>query len=126
MTSGAALVTTAFMSLRTACLAVLLATSACSSLPYDLSNVPFPVSASPGDGEPFRIEAKQVLWVHGLLGEKRPDVGARLQAEIGDGTTSVSDFRVSTGANFWDWLGTHLSLGFVRLKTVVIEGRARH
>ena len=29
---------------------------------------------------------------------------------------------VSSGANIFDWLGSHLSLGFVRLKTVKITG----
>ncbi|MEZ6037952.1 MAG: hypothetical protein R3F29_10755 [Planctomycetota bacterium] len=97
--------------------------TACSTLRYDLAPVPFPVSASPGQGgEPFELIGKQVLWVHGLLGEKQPDVAAMLTEHCGD-AAGVTDFRVSAGASIWDWLGTHLSLGLVRLKTVKISGR---
>ena len=102
--------------------------SACSPLRYDLGGLPFGVSASPassGDtaGEPFAIVAKQVLWVHGLLGTKQPDVAALLRDQCA-GAAGVADFRVEVAGSIWDWLGTHLSLGLVRLKTVTIRGRA--
>ena len=57
----------------------------------------------------------------GLLGEKQPPVGLLL-ADACAGAKEVTDLRVSAGPNLWDWLGTHLSLGFVRLKTVRITG----
>ena len=47
---------------------------------------------------------------------------AELLAERCSGAAEVTDFRVSAGPNLWDWLGTHLSLGFVRLKTVHVTG----
>ena len=106
---------------------LLLAAASCSTLSYDLEPVPFPVSAKPAAdaaGEPFAIEAKQILWVHGLLGEQQPDVAALLHEHCGD-AAEVTDFRVGGHASIWDWLGTHLSLGFVRLKTVTISGRRR-
>ncbi len=103
----------------------LFAAAACSALPYDLSTVPFPVSASPApEGavhEPFEIKDKSVLWVHGLFGADRPDVAALLQQACGD-CAGVADFRVEVGASGHDWFLTHLTLGFVRLKTVTIRG----
>lgn len=106
----------------TAVLFLLLAT-ACGSMRYDLNVVRCPVraNAGPGGGEPFELTSKYVLYVHGLLGEKQPPVG-QLVAERSSGAEAVSDFRVQSGANLWDWLGTHLSLGLVRLKTVRISG----
>ena len=107
----------------TAVLFLLLAT-ACSSLRYDLDGLAFPVRADAGragQGEPFRLKSKYVMYVHGLLGEKQPPVAALL-AERCSGAAGVTDFRVSAGPNLWDWLGTHLSLGFVRLKTVHVTG----
>ena len=107
-----------------AAVAVLLALAACSSMSYDLGDVPFPVHASPaasGAGEPFELESKYVMYVHGLLGEKQPKVAELLREHCGD-AKQVTDFRVSAGPNLWDWLGTHLSLGFVRLKSVRITG----
>lgn len=97
----------------------------CSSLSYDLSPLPFEVSAKPApagtSGEAFSISGKSVLWVHGLCGKDQPDVAAWLQEQCRDGE-QVADFRVSVGASFHDWLLTHLSLGFVRLKTVTVSG----
>ena len=101
----------------------LLFATACSSMRYDLDAVPVPVRAGKGGavGEAFELKSKYVMYVHGLLGEKQPQVGALVAAEC-DGAKEVTDFRVSASPNLWDWLGTHLSLGFVRLKTVHIRG----
>ena len=109
--------------IRAAAVLFLLFATACSSMRYDFDAVPFPVRADEGPqgGETFELKSKYVMYVHGLLGEKQPKV-AELLREHCDGARSVSDFRVSAGPNFWDWLGTHLSLGFVRLKTVRITG----
>lgn len=100
--------------------------TACGGLRYDLDAVCFPLHADSatyqGAGEPFEIDSKYVLYVHGLLGDKQPPVAALLNEELA-GAKAVTDLRVSAGANLWDWLGTHLSLGFVRLKTVTISGR---
>lgn len=115
-------------SLAAVALVALTALSACSSMSYDLADVPFPVRADAGGapgssaGEPFAIDSKYVMYVHGLLGEKQPPVAELLGQELA-GATEVTDFRVHSGANLWDWLGTHLSLGLVRLKTVRITGR---
>ena len=98
----------------------------CSSLDYDLSGVPVPVSAQrvpEREGvEPFELEAKSVLWVHGALGESSPEVDA-LVAEAAQGYDRVAGFRVRHSADFHDWLITHLSLTLVRMKSVVIEGQ---
>ena len=103
----------------------LLALTSCSSLQYDLEGLPFPVSASPVTGargaEYFEIKAKHTLWVHGLLGDSQPDV-RQLLVDNCLPCAGVADFRVTSSANFFDWLGSHLSLGFVRLKTVKITG----
>ena len=110
---------------RIAAVALLLALTSCSSMRYDLEGVGFPVqanAASNGAGEEFSLQSKYVIYVHGLLGEKQPKVAELLQAHCGD-AKAVTDFRVSAGASIWDWLGTHLSLGLVRLKTVQISGR---
>ena len=111
---------------RPAAVLVIALCAGCSSLHYSLDGVPFPVTATPtapqSAGDPFEIKAKQVLWLHGLAGAKQPDVAALLVQHCGD-AQSVSDFRVSAYASIWDWLGTHLSLGLVRLKTVIISGR---
>lgn len=107
-------------------LAVLLPLAAsCGTLTYDLSDVPFPVSARPvpdRESEEFELTGKSVLWVHGLAGKDQPDVGAMLREHC-SGSYGVSDFRVTVGASFHDWLLTHLSLGFVRMKTVRVTGR---
>lgn len=97
----------------------------CSAMRYDLEgvNVPVTANASPdGEGEPFELKSKYVMYVHGLFGEKQPKVAELLKEHCGD-AKAVTDFRVSAGASLYDWLGTHLSLGFVRLKTVHITGR---
>lgn len=104
--------------------AFLLPLASCGTLTYDLSDVPFPVSARPNTelkAEPFELTGKSVLWVHGLAGKDQPDVGAMLREHC-NGSVGVSDFRVSVGASFHDWLLTHLSLGFVRMKTVRVTG----
>jgi hypothetical protein len=107
-----------------ACTAAL--ASACLSLDYDLSTVPVPVSAKPAEPgaaavEPFRVEARQVLWLDGLLGRRTPDVAA-LVREAGQGCDRIASFRVGQQTNFHQWLLTHLTLSLVRMKTVVIEG----
>jgi len=110
--------------MRSTAVFLLLLATACSSMRYDLAAVPFPVHAGSGDagqGEPFELESKYVMYVHGLLGEKQPKV-AELLREHCDGAARVTDFRVQAGANLWDWLGTHLSLGLVRLKSVRVTG----
>ena len=101
----------------------LLFATACSSMRYDLDEVPCPVraDAGPAGGTPFAAKSKYVIYVHGLLGEKQPPVG-ELVAAACNGAKEVTDFRVSANPNLWDWLGTHLSLGFVRLKTVRVSG----
>lgn len=105
------------------------ATVGCSSFAYDLTEIDIEVSVKPepaGSGarvEPFSIETKNVLYVHGLFGEKIPDI-RELLAEETAGADRIRNFRVRRFGNFWDWLGTHLSLSLVRLKTVVIEGDA--
>ncbi|MDA7936680.1 hypothetical protein N9B90_01935 [bacterium] len=107
---------------------LLLAMTSCSSMHYSLEGVDYPVYASPSTddaGEEFSLQSKYVMYVHGLLGEKQPKVAELLNKHCGDAKEiqSVTDFRVSAGANLFDWLGTHLSLGLVRLKTVHIRGR---
>jgi hypothetical protein len=98
----------------------------CSNFSYDLASVPFPVSASPVTTaglthEPFELQAKDVLWVHGLLGESQPDVARMVQEGCG-GCVGIANFRVSVAGSFHDWLLTHLTLGFIRPKTVTIRG----
>jgi hypothetical protein len=104
----------------------LLALTACSSLHYELGELPFPVSASPLAKPPagsatFELKQKHILWGYGLFGESQPDVQGAMLANCLP-CAGIADFRVSASANFWDWLGTHLSLGLVRLKTVKITG----
>ena len=104
---------------------ILLLLASCSSMRYDLEGVPFQVSALPnayGGGEEFELKSKYVMYVHGLFGEKQPKVKELLLEHCKD-AKAVTDFRVSAGANIFDWLGTHLSLGLIRLKTVRITGR---
>jgi hypothetical protein len=110
--------------IRATAVLFLLFATACSSMRYDLDGVSIPVRAGAGPdgaGAPFAIKSKYVMYVHGLFGEKQPPVGALL-AERSAGAKEITDFRVSAGPNLWDWLGTHLSLGFVRLKTVHVTG----
>lgn len=110
---------------RLASLLLLPLLAACSSLRYDLGSVPFPVSAQPAaDGaatERFEVTGKSVLWVHGLLGDGQPDVAALLQDACGP-CAGVANFRAAASASFHDWLLTHLTLGFVRMKTVTVSG----
>jgi hypothetical protein len=98
----------------------------CTSLHYDLASVPFPVSASPAPAnaaaEPFTATGKYVLWVHGLFGEDQADVAALLR-DACPSCEGVADFRASAATSFHDWLVTHLTLGFVRMKTITITGR---
>jgi hypothetical protein len=103
-----------------------LLSGACVTVEYDLSSVPLPISAKPaepGSAEavPFRIEARNVLWLDGLFGRRTPDVAA-LVAEAARGHDRITDFRVSQETNFHQWLLTHLTLSLVRMKTVVIRG----
>jgi hypothetical protein len=113
---------------KVSCLAAAVAglLAGCSSLHYDLASVPFPVSASPAPpnaaAEPFTATGKTVLWVHGLFGEDQADVAALLREACGS-CEGVADFRASSAATFHDWLVTHLTLGFVRMKTTTITGR---
>lgn len=105
-------------------LLVLLAS--CSSLRYDLTSLPYQVSATPTrdpalTGTPFELQAKAVLWCHGLFGDDQPDVAAMVQEQCGT-CDGVADFRVGAAASFHDWLINHLTLGFVRMKTVTIRG----
>ena len=104
---------------------VLLLATGCQTFDYDLRNLPFPVGASPindtSAGDRFVLTGKHVLWVHGLAGESRPDVAAELLANCLP-CAGIADFRVQVGASFHDWLATHLSLGFVRMKTVTVTG----
>lgn len=112
--------------LRSSLTAVLLFATSCASLPYDLAEVPFPVSASPAKdaaaGEAFEIRQHYTMWVHGLFGESKPDVAAELTKACNPCAT-VTDFRVTVSAGFHEWLVTHLTLGFVRMKSVTISGR---
>ena len=54
----------------------------CSSLEYDLSRVPFEISAKPAAAPAgtFRLEEKSILWAHGLFGQSNPDVTALVRA----------------------------------------------
>lgn len=105
--------------------AVLLLTAACSSLRYDLASVPYPVSAQPAAAgtasERFEVTGRSVPWVHGLLGDSQADVAALLQEACGP-CAGVANFRAAAAASFHDWLVTHLTLGFVRMKTVTVSG----
>lgn len=98
----------------------------CLSLDYDLSTVPVPVSAKPAEPgaaavEPFRIETRNTLWVHGLFGHDEPDVAA-LVAREAEGWDRIAGFRVRQETGFSHWALTHLSLTLVRMHRVVIEG----
>jgi hypothetical protein len=123
----------------TAVLLAALLTAACANVRYDLAGVPFPVMATPPQagapaGVPFEVKQKYILWGYGLFGESQPDVAGALrrvgsprtfeQQLAGDDrpTAAITDFRVAASANLWDWLGTHLSLGLVRLRTVHVRG----
>jgi hypothetical protein len=109
---------------RVLVLAALLS-AACANVRYDLEGLPFPVMASPAPqgagGEAFEHKDKYILWGYGLFGEKQPNVAGALRGS-GAATAAIADFRVSASANLWDWLGTHLSLGLVRLRTVRVTG----
>ena len=108
-------------------LALALQAASCVALDYDLSSVPVPVSAKPaepgqGEGVPFRIEARNLLWFDGLFGRRTPDVGL-LVSEQARGYDRIANFRVSQESSFHQWLLTHLTLTLVRMKTVVIQGQ---
>ena len=110
--------------LKHAALLALILLTSCSSMSYDLSSMGFPVQANAAGntaGQPFELKSKYVLYVHGLLGEKQPMVAELLRDNCA-GAKAIQNFRVSATTSIWDWLGTHLSLGFVRLKTVYIRG----
>lgn len=98
--------------------------AACAHLQYDLDRLPFPVSASAvrgAQGDRFTLTDKHVLWVHGLLGESQPDVQGELLANV-QPCTGISEFRVTSGTSFHDWLVSHLTLGLIRMKTVTVTG----
>ena len=110
----------------TAVLLAALLSAACANVRYDLAGVPVPVTATPPQagapaGVPFEVKQKYILWGYGLFGESQPDVAGALRGD-GSPTAAVTDFRVAASANLWDWLGTHLSLGLVRLRTVHVRG----
>lgn len=101
--------------------------ASCVSLDYDLTEVALPISAKPepeGGGEvlPFRIERKNVLWIHGLAGQSEPDV-SELVNEAAAGYDRIAGFRGSQVSSGHGWFITHLSLTLVRMKGVVIEGQ---
>jgi hypothetical protein len=107
-------------------LLLLAASSSCMSLDYDLSSVPLPMSAKPaetgaGEVESFEIEARHILWVHGLFGRTSPDVAA-LVRERAEGYDRIAGFRVSQSSSIHHWLTTHLTLSLIRMRTVHIEG----
>lgn len=107
---------------------LVLVNAGCVNLDYDLSPLPMPVDAkraTGGEVEDFRIEAKNVLWLHGLFGHTQPDVTA-LVAERAEGASRIAGFRVRQTSNLHQWLATHLSLTLVRMRTVVIEGQLVH
>jgi len=115
------------MQKRLSCLIVLLLSVSCASLDYDLAGVPLPISAKPAEPgassvEEFRIEEKNILWIHGLLGQSQPDV-VELLNERAQGYDRIAGLRISQGPSFHDWLLTHLSLSLIRMKNVVIEGQ---
>lgn len=116
------------MKILQACAVLLLAllSSGCGTLQYDLSSVPVPVSAKPAAPgvafDPLELDAKSVLWVHGLFGDSQPDV-AKMVADAAQGYDRIAGFRVRQAGGFHDWLLTHLSLTLVRMKTVTIEGQ---
>lgn len=112
--------------MRSSLVSLVALTASCSSFAYDLASVPFPVSASPATDpqlvrEPFELSGKDVIWCHQLFGEAVPDVAAMVTAHGGD-CVGVANFRVSVAGTFHDWLLTHLTLGFVRMKTVTVRG----
>ncbi len=116
----------AAMPRHAAALLAALILAACANVRYDLAAMPFPVLATPRPadapaGQAFEVKQKYILWGYGLFGEKQPDVAGALRGD-GAPTAAVHDFRVSASANLWDWLGTHLSLGLVRLRTVKVAG----
>ena len=109
-----------------ALLPIALAGAACVSLDYDLSGVPVPISAKPaepsdGQVEPFEVEARNVLWFHGLFGHTQPDVAEMVSEAVPEGTR-ITGFRVQQKSNFHQWLLTHLSLTLVRMRKVVVTG----
>ena len=103
-----------------------LAASGCVALEYGLAELPIPIDARPAPAtatavEPFRIEASNILWVHGLFGHEQPDVAALLAEQV-EGYDRVASFRVRQTSNIHQWLATHLSLTLFRMRRVVIEG----
>ncbi len=72
--------------------------------------------------EAFRVEQRELLWVHGIFGRSAPDVSEMLASELED-CDRVTGFRVSQRTNVHQWLLTHLTLSLVRMKTVVVEGQ---
>lgn len=97
----------------------------CSNLQYELTGLPFEVSALPAaagtGGERFELRDSHVLWGYGLFGESQPDVAGLLRTECSS-TAAVTDFRVIESTPLHAWLATHLTLGLVRHKVVTITG----
>ena len=107
-------------------LAALALLASCTSVQWDLKDVPFPVSASPLERPPagtssFSTTSSYVLWCYGLFGESQPEVKEQLM-KAAIPCAGVADFRVNASASFHDWLLAHLTLGIVRRKTVTITG----
>ena len=104
---------------------LLLLLGSCANLSYDLDGRSYPISAAPAPAgsstESFEIKGKSILWVHGLAGERRADVGQELDA-LQPGQGGIANLRVTQSASFHDWLITHLSLSLIRMKTVRISG----
>ena len=99
---------------------------ACSSLEYDLSRIPIPVSAKPVTGQPnlvdpLVLQSKSILWVHGLFGQSNPDFAAEI-AEAAKGYDRIADFRVEVSTGFHEWLVTHITASLIRMKTVRVTG----
>jgi hypothetical protein len=107
-------------------LAAALLLAGCATTDYDLSPVEVPVHSNRlgSEGEvvsAFRLEMKSILWLHGLLGERLPEIAALVAGEA-KGHDAVVNFRVTRRTRFHDWLATHLSFTAIRMQTVVVEG----
>ena len=105
---------------------LLLALPGCLSLPYDLSEVPVPISAKPSglpadQVTPLHIEVKNRLFFHGAFGRTPPDVAA-LVTEAAAGYDRIANFKVTQSGSFHSWFLAHISLTLYRLRTVTIEG----
>lgn len=96
----------------------------CVALDYDLGEVPVPISAQPaaeGAGEPFELEARNVVWFYGLFGHDQPDVASMI-AERAEGSRGIANFRIRQKSSMASWFVAHLTLTLVRMRTVEITG----